>query len=124
MTPVPSGTPEKNYIMQAALLSKTPTQDTKFPSTKLIVPYSLSREFVRGAFRRVATKLEFRIIDRGETFYTAVHKPGFSFKRFFCCCKSIIGVEQASAIKLILESDEQHNQKVIYVKGLSGVLYF
>lgn len=63
------------------------------------------------------------MIDRGDNYLTAVHQAGFSLRRLLCCCQDVFGVEQVTAVKLIVEFDEQHGQKTIVIKGLSGVYF-
>ena len=114
---------QQHYILQANLAAQIPSMESKFPNTKIVVAYNFSRDTIRGAFKHVAIKLGFHVIDRGETFLTAVHQVGFSLRKLLCCCHDDFDVDPVSAMKLLIETDEQHWQKIITIKGLSGVLY-
>ena len=112
---------KQDYIMQASLSSHAASQETKFPGTKISVPFAMSRETIFGIFEHFSTKLGFKIIDKGCFYMTSVHQSGFSLKRIICCFRQTLDEDRVTAIKISVENDESHWQKLIRIKGLSGV---
>ena len=108
---------DDNYIMQSIVSPR----EAKLPSIKLVLPLSFPKETIQGAFKLVANKLMFKIIDTGENYMTAVHQIGLSIRKLLCCFQSMLGPEQASAVKLIIRSDEQRSHRLVTLKSLSGV---
>jgi len=87
----------------------------------MTLPLSFPKEVIQATFKHVGEKLRFKIIDKGDNYMTAVHQIGLSIRKICCCLQSIIGPEQASAIKLIIQSNEQRSLRLVILNGLSGV---
>ncbi|MDR3549469.1 MAG: hypothetical protein P4M11_14590 [Candidatus Pacebacteria bacterium] len=88
---------------------------------KVLVPLALSRDAIRRLFEHISHQLGFRVIDRGEGFMTAVQQPRFSLQKLLCCFEDSLGSDRASAVKLEMETDERAAQRVVTVRGLTGV---
>ena len=101
--------------------TKGPIPSYKSKNIKILVPIKITREVIKNIFQDVANKLEFCIIDKGENFLTAVHYNNFSLQKLLCCFNGILGDEEMTGVKLIIQTEEQKEQRLINVKCLSGV---
>lgn len=88
---------------------------------EILVPIGMRKESIRKAFQRVANKLEFCVIDRGENYLTAVYYNKFLLQKVFCCFNGMLGMEEMTGIKLLIQTEEQSGQRRVLVKCLSEV---
>ena len=99
--------------------------ESKLPVVNYFVPLLVSPTSIMDIFKQVSKQQNFQIIEKKESYATAVFKEPFSFKKFIFKCVPVFGEDgdedgSVSAIRILISVNEAKSCRKICLQGLYG----